>query len=417
MKTMTKKTTKSRWALLAAIVSLSLGGGQALFAQGVSINGTGARADTSAMLDVSSTTKGTLIPRMSTVQRNAIVLPATGLMIWNTTTKCLNTYLGSFWKETCGNCDFTAAVPSYGPSVPQLNSTLSLFATTVSGATYFWTGPNSFTSSSQNPTIANAPAAAGGTYYLTTTVGGCASAAATVTVPAPSYTPVVTSFSYNGGQQTWVVPSGSTGIIYDMRGSQGSPQSCYAGQGGRVQGKTAVSAGTTLYLYVGGYANSTSNGFNGGAYSQSSSNWGGGGGGGGASDIRVGSNSYGNRIAVAGGGGGGGNSWDYGCKQPGSGGGLTGGTATSSGSGSNWSGQGGTQSSGGWGWNSNGSLGDGGSGWCGGGGGGGGYYGGGGGGWNQGGGGGSNYVDASASGVTHTQGGNTTYGSISITTY
>ena len=164
MKTMTKKTTKSRLALLAAIVSLSLGGGQALFAQGVSINGTGARADTSAMLDVSSTTKGALIPRMSTVQRNAIVQPATGLMVWNTTTKCLNTYLGSYWKESCGNCDFTPATPSYSPTNAQLGGTLTLNATTVSGATYFWTGPNSFTSSTQNPTFSNIQAAVEGTY-------------------------------------------------------------------------------------------------------------------------------------------------------------------------------------------------------------------------------------------------------------
>ena len=56
------------------------------FSQGVSINGTGARADTSAMLDVESTVKGVLIPRMSTSQRNAIVTPAAGLHIFNTTT-------------------------------------------------------------------------------------------------------------------------------------------------------------------------------------------------------------------------------------------------------------------------------------------------------------------------------------------
>lgn len=54
------------------------------FSQSVSINNTGATADTSAMLDVSSTQKGLLIPRMSAAQRNAIATPATGLLIYQT---------------------------------------------------------------------------------------------------------------------------------------------------------------------------------------------------------------------------------------------------------------------------------------------------------------------------------------------
>src|ERR1017187_6179306 len=64
---------------------LSFGLAPHLFAQSVSVNTTGSLADTSAMLDVSSTNKGFLMPRMTTSQQNAIVLPATGLSIFNTT--------------------------------------------------------------------------------------------------------------------------------------------------------------------------------------------------------------------------------------------------------------------------------------------------------------------------------------------
>jgi hypothetical protein len=54
------------------------------FAQGVGINATGAAADTSALLDVNSTAKGMLAPRMTAVQRAAIALPATGLLVYQT---------------------------------------------------------------------------------------------------------------------------------------------------------------------------------------------------------------------------------------------------------------------------------------------------------------------------------------------
>lgn len=54
------------------------------FAQGVAINTTGSTSDTSAILDVASTSQGFLMPRMLEAEKNAIVLPATGLMIYQT---------------------------------------------------------------------------------------------------------------------------------------------------------------------------------------------------------------------------------------------------------------------------------------------------------------------------------------------
>ncbi|MGV3503540.1 MAG: hypothetical protein ACO1O1_07515 [Adhaeribacter sp.] len=66
-------------------------------AQNVGINATGNLPDPSAMLDVSSTTGGLLIPRMTTAQRDAIASPAVGLYIYNTTTKTFNVFNGSIW--------------------------------------------------------------------------------------------------------------------------------------------------------------------------------------------------------------------------------------------------------------------------------------------------------------------------------
>jgi uncharacterized protein (TIGR02145 family) len=57
---------------------------------------------TSSQLEVNSTTKGFLPPRMTSAQRNTIVSPAIGSVIFNTTTNCLNFYNGSGWNEACG---------------------------------------------------------------------------------------------------------------------------------------------------------------------------------------------------------------------------------------------------------------------------------------------------------------------------
>lgn len=51
----------------------------------------------SSILSLTSTSLGFLPPRMTTVQRDAIVSPATGLMIYNTTTNQHNSYDGSAW--------------------------------------------------------------------------------------------------------------------------------------------------------------------------------------------------------------------------------------------------------------------------------------------------------------------------------
>jgi len=52
----------------------------------------------SAKLDIQGTNGGFLVPRMTTTQRNAIVSPATGLLVYNTTTGAFNWYTGASWS-------------------------------------------------------------------------------------------------------------------------------------------------------------------------------------------------------------------------------------------------------------------------------------------------------------------------------
>jgi hypothetical protein len=56
----------------------------------------------SSALDITSTTKGLLIPRMTTAQRNAISGPAQGLIIFNLDDQCLDIYYGTDWIKNCG---------------------------------------------------------------------------------------------------------------------------------------------------------------------------------------------------------------------------------------------------------------------------------------------------------------------------
>jgi hypothetical protein len=55
--------------------------------------------DTTALLDLQSTTKGVLLPRLTTTEINNIVSPATGLTVYNTTVNTLCFYDGSNWQK------------------------------------------------------------------------------------------------------------------------------------------------------------------------------------------------------------------------------------------------------------------------------------------------------------------------------
>ena len=70
--------------------------------------------NSSAALDVTSTTKGLLSPRMTQAQRDAInpATTAAGLLIYNTDTKALNQWDGAKWTEVLNTGAGTAAVVS-----------------------------------------------------------------------------------------------------------------------------------------------------------------------------------------------------------------------------------------------------------------------------------------------------------------
>lgn len=76
-----------------ALLTFSTG----LFAQGIGINDDNSAPDPSAALDIKSTVKGMLIPRMTTVQRAAIGTPATSLLVFDTDLNSFWFYDGAAW--------------------------------------------------------------------------------------------------------------------------------------------------------------------------------------------------------------------------------------------------------------------------------------------------------------------------------
>jgi hypothetical protein len=71
-------------------------------------------ANPSAILELNATDRGFLPPRMTTVQRDAINAPATGLIIYNSTDSILQIFNGSCWlatfQEDCDDCLFDISI-------------------------------------------------------------------------------------------------------------------------------------------------------------------------------------------------------------------------------------------------------------------------------------------------------------------
>ncbi len=106
-----------------------------------------------------------------------------------------------------------------------VGTTLGLFASTISNATYSWTGPNGYISSLQNPTVStSATSLMGGTYGVKVTVNGCSSAI-TSTIVTVNSVPTVPTVSNNGpvcvGGSLNLTSSTQAGASYAWTGPNG----------------------------------------------------------------------------------------------------------------------------------------------------------------------------------------------------
>ncbi len=74
--------------------------------------------DPSAILEVRSTDKGVLLPRLTSAQKNSIPSPAQGLFIFDTTTESFWYFDGTLWVEALGPIGPTGPTGPQGPQGP-----------------------------------------------------------------------------------------------------------------------------------------------------------------------------------------------------------------------------------------------------------------------------------------------------------
>ena len=151
--------------MLMVLVTLPIGS----LAQNVAINEDGSGPDNSAILDLASTSRGLLTPRMTTVQRTAITTPATGLLVFDTDSAAFFYYDGSTWAtlDTI-NYAYPIAGSAYENNIDGTNSSYSV-GTSYIGDTTLSAGELSgitFSDDNTNGDYLEIPTGGGGLYAI-----------------------------------------------------------------------------------------------------------------------------------------------------------------------------------------------------------------------------------------------------------
>lgn len=217
--------------------------------------------DASAVLDITSTTKGALFPRMNTTQRNGITSPATGLTIYNTTTNCIEFYNGTAWQASACKCASAPYAGISGPAKVGYNQTgITYTANYDPSYTYTWTvGGYATIASGAGTNTITVNTASGGTlgvgrtYTVALTISNyCGTSTATpITVTSGGYikwgwSNSITDnlFFVDGINSIQIKAWGAGGGSGDSGGGTG-------GGGGYATGTLTPTLGTFLYIIVG----------------------------------------------------------------------------------------------------------------------------------------------------------------------
>jgi hypothetical protein len=168
---------KTHFLLSALALSFMIFGYQTLKSQNVAINATGATPHADAMLDIASTSKGLLIPRMTTAQRVVIAsgTPAAGLQVYDTDLNANMLFDGTAWRTVATTTGLGAYLPLAGGTLTgNLLFTDNTYDIGASGATRPRTAY--FGTSIVNPLLIGGTGTTSTLIYKTTTGVGASGA-------------------------------------------------------------------------------------------------------------------------------------------------------------------------------------------------------------------------------------------------
>jgi len=148
---------------------------------------------TNESINIKGVNSGIVYSGITTGERDAIINPKEGHLIYNKTTKCFELYNGSYWFNLCENDDLKATKSLFTVETSGLQ--VSFKNSSQKALSYFWTFGNGQTSTLANPVI-NYPDV--GTYTVTLTA--------------------TNSIGSNSSSQTFTVTN-STNILTDIDGN------------------------------------------------------------------------------------------------------------------------------------------------------------------------------------------------------
>jgi hypothetical protein len=204
-------------------------GDSSIYDNGTSVSIGTASPSASSLLQLDSTNKGLLQPRMTTIQRDAITSPAEGLRIYNTTTKKENFYNGTSWIElqeniVNGTLNKVAKFTPNGTAVGDSSITDTGSLVTISSAT----NVNGITNITGTTTITGATDIIGLTDIIgattitgATTVTGTTDINGVTTIKSPSASPTIAAFT--------LLDSASGADPFEIRPSLASKRNTFIG--------------------------------------------------------------------------------------------------------------------------------------------------------------------------------------------
>ena len=205
----------------------------------------------SAILDISSTTKGFLPPRMTTAQELAIVSPANGLLVFNSSTKCLDMYSSSTstWESVYCSCPALPTLSAIsGLSQVCYTSNNTYTVPSIQGASnYAWsvTGSPTITGNGTN-TISFTPGAALTSYVVSVTAtNACGSSPQSTSTTVNEFTGAPGTPAWSGTAPAAAVCTGASSVGYTITsgiGVNGTSAQTYTWT------FTATGAGTTATI-------------------------------------------------------------------------------------------------------------------------------------------------------------------------